>query len=139
VNIRSRTRVVTVAGYLRDAAITLTVGLLIFAAFDDITTDHATDFRVEYSALLACAVWLLFLSWRLLRQGHWILSGISLVAIVNGGFAQRAIVHGTVGGWWTEYVLLAATSLWFLVLSAIILWLAWRLHASRHRLSTRSA
>jgi ABC-type Na+ efflux pump permease subunit len=118
---------------------TLTVLLLIFAAFDDITTDNATNFRVEYAALLVCAVWLMFLSWRLLRQGHWILGGISLVAIVNGGFAQRAIIHGTVDGWWTEYVLLAMTYLWFLVLSVMILWLAWRLHASRRRLSTRSA
>ncbi len=118
---------------------TLAVVLLIFAAFDDITTDTATDFRVEYAALLACAVWLLFLSWRLFRQGHWILGGISLVAIVNGGFAQPAIVHGTVGGWWTEYVLLAATCLWFLGLSAMNLWLAWRLHVIRRRLSTRSA
>jgi len=43
----------------RDGVITLVVLLLVFAAFDDITTDNATALPVEYSLLIACGAWLL--------------------------------------------------------------------------------
>ena len=56
------------AALVRDAFVTL--GTLVFAvlAFDDITTDNATDFTVEYLALSACAIWLLVLGVRFIRQ-----------------------------------------------------------------------
>ena len=56
------------AAHFRDGVITIVVLLLVFAAFDDITTDHATTFRPEYSALIGCAAWLTFVAARLLRE-----------------------------------------------------------------------
>jgi hypothetical protein len=40
------------------AAITLVALLLVFAAFDDITTDNAATFRVEYTFLIGSPPWL---------------------------------------------------------------------------------
>ena len=55
---------------LPDAAVTLVAVLLAFAAFDDITTDAGTTFTSESAGLAICAVWLLIVSWRMLRSGH---------------------------------------------------------------------
>ena len=41
---------------LRDAVVTIAALLLVFAAFDDITTDNATSFPLEYTILAASAV-----------------------------------------------------------------------------------
>jgi hypothetical protein len=54
--------------FRRDAAITLAALLLAFAALDDITTDTATTFTVEWIALAVCGVWLAIVSWRVLRN-----------------------------------------------------------------------
>lgn len=43
---------------LRDGAVTLGAVLLSYAAFDDITTGHETDFTLEYAALLVAGGWL---------------------------------------------------------------------------------
>jgi hypothetical protein len=55
-------------GIVRDAAITIVALLLMFAALDDITTDNATTFSAEYSALAICGGWLAFVSARLVRS-----------------------------------------------------------------------
>ena len=60
---------------LRDGVLTLAALFLVFAAFDDITTDNATSFRAEYSALIACACWLSFVAMRLISTRHLILGG----------------------------------------------------------------
>ena len=57
-SIRSRT-----VGALSGAAL-----LLAYAALDDITTDHATTFAAEYTALIACAGWLVFAAFYLVRR-----------------------------------------------------------------------
>ena len=103
--------------------------LLIFAAFDDITTDNATTFRTEYALLLACAGWLIFVAVRLLRAGHQLLGGASLLAVAAGVWAQRAIGPGIVPGFWTEYVVATAAYLWFVALAISLVWLARRRHA----------
>lgn len=51
----------------RDGAVTIAALLLSFAALDDITTGTETNLTLEYGALLACAGWLLFLTFRLMR------------------------------------------------------------------------
>lgn len=61
------------------AAITSLALLLAFAAFDDITTDNATTFRVEYTFLVACSGWLLFVAWSLIRGAHLVLGLASLL------------------------------------------------------------
>jgi hypothetical protein len=120
---------------LRNAVITFAVLFLIFAAFDDITTDNATDFTVEYAILLACTGWLLFVAGALLRTRHRVLGGVSLVAVATGLWAQRAIGPGIVPGLWPEYVAITAAYGWFLALSPTLLWLGWRTHPNGHRLS----
>jgi hypothetical protein len=52
----------------RDAVVTIAALLLGFAAFDDITTDNATSFPLEYTTLTAAAIWLLFIAVRLMRR-----------------------------------------------------------------------
>lgn len=101
---------------------TFTALLLIFAAFDDITTDSAPTFRTEYAVLLACAGCLIFVAVRLLRAGHQLLGGASLLAIAAGVWAQRAIGPGIVPGFQAEYVVAAAAYLWFVGLAIRLVW-----------------
>jgi hypothetical protein len=54
----------------RDGAVTAAALLLAFAAFDDITTGHETDFTTEYGALLASAGGLLYVTFRLIRTSR---------------------------------------------------------------------
>jgi hypothetical protein len=106
---------------------TLGFWMLAFAAFDDITTDNATSFTFEYSFLVICALWGLFISARLFRRGNrflGILSGLMLAAAVWG---QRGIGPGTVPGWRAEYITTSAGLLWFLLLSGILVVMGFRL------------
>ena len=52
----------------RDALVTIAALLLGFAAFDDITTDTATSFPLEYTTLAVAAIWLVFIAVRLMRR-----------------------------------------------------------------------
>ena len=106
-------------------AITVAVLVLVFAAFDDITTDTATAFPLEYSFLIASAGWLLFVTWTL-RRRHRLLAGVSVLAVAGSLWAQREIRPGIVPGLWPEYVVITAAYLWFWVLASTLLWLAWR-------------
>ena len=118
---------------LRDAVVTIAALLLIFAAFDDITTDHATSFPFEYTTLVACAVWLLFVAVRLMRDGRGLLGGVSLLALAGAVWGQRAVGPGVVWGrpgitppFSPELVTVTTAYGWFCALSLVLLWLAWR-------------
>ncbi len=116
---------------------TLAFWMLAFAAFDDITTDNATSFKVEYSFLFICALWGLFISARLFRRGNHflgILSGLMLVAAVWG---QRGIGPDTVPGWRAEYITTTAGLLWFLLLSGILVVMGFRLQRGSHERGAR--
>ena len=115
---------------LRDAAVTFGTVLLAFAAFDDITTDTATTFTVEWSSLAVCGAWLLSVSWRLLRSEHRWLGSISVVVLVAAVGAGSSIRPGT-GPFQVEYLTTIAGLLWFLALAAILTGQAWR-QADRH-------
>lgn len=104
---------------LRDAAITFATVLLAFAAFDDITTDTATTFTFEWVGLAICGVWLLIVSWRLLRSEHWWLGFISVVALVATAGAGATIRPGT-GPFQVESLTTLAGLLWFLGLVGIL-------------------
>jgi len=124
----------------RDAVVTIAALLLVFAAFDDITTDNATSFPLEYTTLVAVAVWLLFIAVRLMRHGHGLLGGISLVALASAVWGQRAVGPGVVwgqraAGFKPEYVAVMAAYGWFCALSLALLWRAWRERSRRVRQS----
>ena len=118
---------------ISNAAITLVALLLVFAAFDDITTDNATTFRVEYTFLVGCAGWLLFVAWSLIRGGHRALGFASLVALASALWAQHAIGPGMVPGLRPEYIVMTAAYFWFWALAGTMLWLAWRARKRRER------
>src|SRR4029453_7135946 len=111
----------------RDAVVTIAALLLVFAAFDDITTDNATSFPLEYTILAASAVWLLFIAVRLMRHGHGLLGGISLLALASAVWGQPAV------GFKPEYVAMMTAYGWFCALSLAMLWRAWRERPRRVR------
>jgi hypothetical protein len=113
------------------AVVTIAALLLVFAAFDDITTDDATSFPLEYATLAASAIWLLFIALHLMRHGHGLLGGISLLALASAVWGQRAVGPGVVGGqsgagFKPEYVAVLIAYGWFCALSVAILWRARR-------------
>jgi hypothetical protein len=112
--------------FLRDGAITAVALLLVFAAFDDITTDNATAFPVEYTFLVVCAAWLLVVALRLLHARHRALGGVSILGVAAGLWAQRGIGPGIVPGLWPEYVVMAAAYIWFWGIALAMLWLGYR-------------
>ena len=112
--------------FFRDGVITIVVQLFVFAAFDDITTDNATTFPVEYSILVACTAWLVFVAATLWRKRQRILGGLSVLALVAGVWAQQGIGPGIVAGLWPEYVVITAAYVWCWGLSLALLWLGLR-------------
>lgn len=100
--------------------LTLAVVLLAFLAFDDITTDNATRFPLEYTALLGCSVWCLLVVVQLARTGHRVLGTISLLALGGAVWGQRAVGPGIVPSFQPEYVATLAGVGWFLALSIIL-------------------
>jgi len=102
----------------------LTAGalLVVYAAFDDITTDNSTAFTVEYSFLAVCGAWLLFLALRLFAARHRVLGSLSVAALAVALWAQFAIGLETAPGWWTPYVVFGVAYLWFWGLSATLVY-----------------
>jgi hypothetical protein len=114
--------------FLRDGLLSLVALFLVFAAFDDITTDRSTSFRAEYTALVLCAAWFLAVALRLLSVHRTVLGAISLVALGAALWGQRGIGPGITPGFWPEYVATTAACVWFLVLAIVLIWLG-RRHA----------
>jgi hypothetical protein len=106
---------------LCDALLSCVALLLVFVAFDDITTDKSTHFIPEYSALMVCAVWLGFVAVRFIRLGRRRIGVLSLVALLAALWAQRGIGPGITPGLWPEYVVIIAVFLWFLALAATLI------------------
>jgi hypothetical protein len=124
----SRARAVARA---RDGAVTLGALLLAFAAFDDITTGDETDFTVEYGALLACAGWLLCVTFRLMRASRRVLGATSFGILAGALWTQRAIEPGLTPGLWPT-VTIASGFVWFIVVGAVLLASGWRAHPERY-------
>lgn len=105
---------------LRDAIVSFVALLIVFAAFDDITTDNATHFTAEYTALMACAAWFGVVAVQLARRGHPALGLVSLGAVAGAVWAQRGIVPGITAGPWPEYIVMTGAFLWMLALAATL-------------------
>lgn len=120
----------------RDAVVTIAALSLVFAAFDDITTDNATSFPLEYTFLVAVAIWLFFIAVGFLRHGHGLLGSISLLALASAMWGQRAVGPGVVwnqhpAGFKPEYVAVITAYGWFWALSLAMLWRAWHERSRR--------
>lgn len=109
---------------LRDGVLTFAAVMVAFAAFDDITTDPAATFTVEWAALGVCAVWFLFVSWRLAQDGHPWLGGMSAVALAVGLLAGSQIRPG-IDRLGIAYLATLATLVWFVGLSGILATRSW--------------
>lgn len=117
---------------LRDGAVSFALLLLSFAAFDDITTGHEADLSLEYGALLATAVWLLFVTFRLIRASRHVLGAMSLVALAGALWGQGGIGPGITPGPWPAYIVTAGAFVWFTAVASVLLISGWRAHPDRH-------
>lgn len=90
--------------------VTLVAMLLAMLALDDITTDNATRFPVEYRVLVAVAAWLLFVAGRLWRAGSRVNAAITVVSLAaSAALSAGGIGHLRDGGWavfWPQYAAL---------------------------------
>ena len=114
---------------------TFAVVVIGFLSFDDITTDNATRFPLEYSFLLGGAIWCLLVTVWMARTGHQALATISLLALGSAVWGQRAIGPGIVPSLQPEYVATLAGAGWFLALSLILLLLGMRGNRARSPVS----
>lgn len=73
--------------------LSLGVLLMTWLAGDDITTDNATTFRVEYTMLVLAAVWFAALGVALVRRGRAVAGVASLLAVGLGVAACWDLPH----------------------------------------------
>jgi hypothetical protein len=113
-------------------ALSALVLVLSWMALDDITTDNATAFPVEYTLLVAAGVWFAALGVWLIAGGRALAGAGSLLAVAIGAVAFWSLPH--------HYQPASAVNAlgflplaWFAGLST---WLLWR---SRAEWSVRSA
>jgi hypothetical protein len=102
---------------LFDGVLTLAALVLTFLAFDDITTDHATSFRAEYTGLLACAGWGAVLIVRLVWRGRMALASVCTVLLLAVLWGQQSIGPGTRAGLEQGYVVASVAFLGFLMVA----------------------
>ena len=107
--------------FLRDGLISFFTLLIVFGAFDDITTDNSTNFTPEYTVLVACALWFGFVAVRLIREGYRTVGMVSLAALLGALWAQRGIGPGNAPVLWSEAVVIIGAFLWFLALASMLL------------------
>ena len=110
---------------MREGLISLAAVVMAFLALDDITTDNATAFPVERTALGVCGVWFVFVAFRLWQRRHRLFAVVSLAMVVGVGFAQPFIGPGTVPGY-AAYLATIAGLLWFVGISLFLTWWGWK-------------
>ena len=112
---------------MTDSLVTLAALLLAFLAFDDITTDNATDFSVEYLVLAACFLWLFVLAIRLIREHDVVLGATSLLILAVAAWGQRTIGPRTVASLDPHYLATVAVFAWWFTLALVLLRRGWSL------------
>jgi hypothetical protein len=73
--------------------LSLCVLVLSWLALDDITTDNATAFPVEYAMLVLAGLWFAWLAMALLRKGRALAGAVSLAAVGLGVLAFWSLPH----------------------------------------------
>jgi peptidoglycan/LPS O-acetylase OafA/YrhL len=101
-------------------ALSLVVLVLSWLALDDITTDNATTFRVEYAMLVLAGLWFAWLGVALIRKGRAAAGAVSLAAVGLGVIAFWSLPHHYQPASMVNLLGLAPLA-WFLGLS---IWLA---------------
>jgi hypothetical protein len=56
------------SAFLRDGILALVLVVIAFLALDDITTDTAESFALEWTALAGCTLGLIVIAWRAWRR-----------------------------------------------------------------------
>lgn len=74
-------------------AVSVLFWLLSWAALDDITTDTANTFVVEYTLLLLAGIWFAGLGISLIVAARWFTGVFSLVAVAAGVVAFWSLPH----------------------------------------------
>lgn len=74
-------------------AVSLVALALSWLALDDITTDNASAFPLEYGFLVVAGVWFAALGAWLAAKGHPVAGGVSLAAVAIGVAAFWSLPH----------------------------------------------
>jgi len=74
-------------------AVSLIVMLLSWLALDDITTDNANQFPLEYTILVSAGIWFAALGVSLVAKRHSFVGVSSLVAVGLGVMASWSLPH----------------------------------------------
>jgi len=74
-------------------AVSLVVLVLSWLALDDITTDNASEFPLEYTILVAAGIWFTSLGVSLIARRHRFAGICSLVAAAFGAVAFWSLPH----------------------------------------------
>jgi len=98
---------------------------LVWAAFHDISHGEA-DLKNEYTILVLCAAWFLFLAVILFRVKHRLLGLVSVIAVGAGFWGQGAVGSTPAGSLSPRSIAIVAAYMWLLLLAAILGILSWR-------------
>jgi hypothetical protein len=109
------------------AILTIAAVLLAYAAFDDITTDHDTNFVFERAMVALCVGWLAWVTWQCIAERRRALSLVSVVLLAGAVLAQPRVVQGPQGSV-AAYLVTLACLVWFL---GVAVWLAVRARRTR--------
>ena len=104
-----------------DGLMTLLVVALAVLAFDDITTDTATTFVVEWGLLTAAAAWAAVLTLRLAHRGDAAFAAFSFVCLCAALWGRRAIGPGTRPSWQPAYVAVVGALAGYVVIAVALL------------------
>lgn len=111
---------------MRDAVISCCAIVLVVGAFDDITTDDARHFTVEYCALVLSSMWFAYIAVRLTRLGYRTLGILSFVSLAAGAWGQSRLDRNIVPSRSVPYLITVVAIFWFVALSIFLLYLGSR-------------
>jgi hypothetical protein len=105
--------------------LTLFAMALAWLALDDITTDNATRFPLEYAMIGAGGLWLVFIAAKLFLDGARAVAAVTVAVVAAATFmAAGGLGHKRDGGWdvfWPQYLPVTAAWLWGVVLGIALI------------------
>jgi hypothetical protein len=104
--------------------LSIVVLLLTWAALDDITTDNADAFPLEYTLLVLAGIWFGAVAAYLLGRRNTVVGIISAVAVVTGVIAFWSLPHHYAPGSWVNQLGWFPLA-WFLALAVGMLVRPW--------------